>query len=88
MFARLLLGGILGMVLATFSSSANAVNGTGPLVSGADRNGGLLARCCLDCYRGYANARESLNGDAPKSMWSNIVFPTPARFMIGCLASY
>ena len=32
------------MVLVTFSSSANAVNGTGPLVSGADRNGGLLIR--------------------------------------------
>jgi hypothetical protein len=43
MFARLLHGGILGMALVTFSSGANAVNGT-PLVSGADRNGGLLAR--------------------------------------------
>ena len=44
MFARLLLGGILGMALVTFSSGANAVNGTDPLVSGADRNGGLLIR--------------------------------------------
>lgn len=44
MFARFLLGGILGVALVTFSSGANAVNGTDPLVSGADRNGGLLIR--------------------------------------------
>lgn len=42
MFARLLLGGVLGMALGTFSSGANAVSGGGPLFSGADRNGGLF----------------------------------------------
>lgn len=31
------------MALVAFSSGANAVDGTRPLVSGADRNGGLLA---------------------------------------------